>query len=312
MAHMTEAIAPAAPTTVLFPAGALEATGRVQWTRRADDGRVLVVADRTPFHPLDHNWPDQPADRGSAAFAGRERAVVDAVTGAFGPDSAQVLLGGEIPVRRGEPGWTFVAVHVLSADADADAAEQNADAAAADGALPDVGAEIEFRVDRAYRDALSAGHSACHLVSLALNKHVAGLWSKTPRLDCLGHPDFDQSAITESRIMPYASVDRYRLGKSLRKSGFDAVKLADGLPVIQDSVNAQLAEWIASDGSARIDCDGPELTARRWWNCELPEGAARIACGGTHVASSGVLGAVRVEFELAPDQLTVHTHVGEP
>jgi len=282
MAGMTDAIPPVAPTTVLFPAGALEATGRVQWTRRADDGRALVVADRTPFHPLDHNWPDQPADRGVAAFAGREHVVVDAVTGAFGPDSAQLLLGEEIPVRRGEPGWTFVAVHVL----DADPAEQDTDADtdAADGALPDVGDEIEFRVDRAYRDALSAGHSACHLVSLALNKHVAGLWSKTPRLDCLGHPDFDQSAITESRITPYASVDRYRLGKSLRKSGFDAVKLADSLAAIQDCVNAQLAEWIAADGTARIDCDGPELTARRWWNCELPEGTARIACGGTHVA----------------------------
>lgn len=303
---MTDANLPITPTTVLFPAGALEAAGRVQWAQRADDGRVLLVADRTPFHPLDHTWPDQPADRGAASFAQREHVVADALTGAFGPGSAQVLLGGEIPVRRGEPGWTFVAVHAV--DIGADGAERDA----ADGALPGIGDEIEFRVDRAYRDALSAGHSACHLVSLALNKHVAALWSKTPRLDCLGHPDFDQSAITESRITPYGSVDRYRLGKSLRKSGFDAVKLADGLAVIQDAVNAQLAEWIAADGSARIDCDGPELTARRWWNCELPEGTARIACGGTHVASSGVLGAVRVEFELAPDQLTVHTRVGEP
>lgn len=301
MAGMTDAILPVAPTIVLFPAGALEATGRVQWTQRDDAGRVLVVADRTPFHPLDHTWPDQPADRGTATFAGRERVVADAVTGAFGPDSAQVQLGGEIPVRRGEEGWTFVAVHAIDSSDESD-----------EDALPNVGDEIEFRVDRTYRDALSAGHSACHLVSLALNKHLAALWSKTPRFDCLGHPDFDQSAITESRIMPHASIDRYRLGKSLRKSGFDAVKLAEGLDVIQDAVNAEVAAWIAADGSARIACDGPELTARRWWNCDLPEGTARIACGGTHVASSGALGAVKVEFELAPDQLTVHTRVGEP
>ena len=297
MAGMTDAILPIVPTTVLFPAGVLEAAGRVQWTQRDDAGRALVVADRTPFHPLDHTWPDQPADRGTATFAGQEHVVADAVTGAFGPDSAQVRLGGEIPVRRGEEGWTFVAVHIFDA--------------ADDGALPAIGDEIEFHVDRVYRDALSAGHSACHLVSLALNKHVTGLWSKTPRLDCLGHPDFDQSAITESRIMPYASMDRYRLGKSLRKSGFDAVKLADSLGAIQDAVNAQVAEWIAADGSARVDCAGPELTARRWWNCELPDGTARIACGGTHVASSGALGAVKVEFEIEPDQLIVHTHVDE-
>lgn len=299
---MTQASLPVAQTTVLFPAGVREAAARVQWTRRDDAGRALVVADRTPFHPLDHTWPDQPADRGTATFAGHEHVVADAVTGAFGPDSAdpiqdRLLLGGEIPVRRGEPGWIFVAVHVF------DEVDESA--------LPHVGGEIEFRVDLAYRDGLSAGHSACHLVSLALNKHVAGLWSKTPRLDCLGHPDFDQSAITESRITPYASVDRYRLGKSLRKSGFDAVKLAESLGAIQDAVNAQLAEWIAADANARIDCDGPELTARRWWNCELPEGTARIACGGTHAPSSGVLGSVKVELDIAPDQLTVQTRVGD-
>lgn len=305
---MTDAISLVTPTTVLFPAGVLEAVGRVQRARRDADGRALVVTDRTPFHPLDHNWPDQPADRGTVSFAGHEHVVTDAVTGAFGPDSAQVRLGSEIPVRRGEPGWTFVAVHIF----DLDDARPDAEEHTRDGALPGIGDEIELRVDRAYRDALSAGHSACHLVSLALNKHVAPLWSKTPRLDCLGHPDFDQSAITESRITPYASVDRYRLGKSLRKSGFDAVKLAEGLDTIQEAVNTQLADWIAADADARIDCDGPELTARRWWNCELPDGTARIACGGTHVASSGALGAVRVELELAPDQLTVHTRVGEP
>lgn len=287
------------PTIVGFPDGDLEAVAKVSWVERDDAGRLLLVADRTPFHPLDHSWPDQPADRGTAVFGGRRHFVSDVVTGAFGDGASAPRLGGDIPVRRGEAGWTFVVVHVVD------------DPEGVVG-VPAAGDEVAFAVDGGHRLSLSAGHTACHLAALALNKSVTGLWSKTPRLDCLGHPDFDQSAITESRISPWASTDRYRLGKSLRKSGFGIATLGAAVADVQGAVNQQLAEWVAVDGAIGIEREDARLTARRWWSCDLPEGRARLACGGTHLRSTGALGAVAVTLAATTDTLTVQTVVTPP
>ena len=62
----------------------------------------------------------------------------------------------------------------------------------------------------------------------------------------------------------------------------------------------------------RIDANGPGLTDRREWVCELPDGTARIPCGGTHVTTLAELGSVRVTLELGTDgqQLTMRTAVG--
>ncbi|MEO6881824.1 MAG: hypothetical protein ABI181_12875 [Mycobacteriaceae bacterium] len=298
---MTDEVAEVAPTIVGFPDGDLEAVAQVSWVGRDDAGRLLLVADRTPFHPLDHTWPDQPADQGTVAFGGRTHCVADVATGAFdvGGGAAALRLGSDIPVRRGEAGWTFVAVHVI---ADPERAVD----------VPAVGDELALVVDGDYRLSLSAAHTACHLVALALNDSIVGLWSKTPRLDCLGHPDFDQSAITQSRITPWASTDHYRLGKSLRKSGFDRAGLVAGLDDVQDAVNRHLAQWIAVDGAIRIEREDEHLTARRWWTCDLPAGRARLACGGTHLHSTGSLGSVAVTLAATTDTFTVRTAVSPP
>ncbi|MFD1831197.1 metal-dependent hydrolase [Streptomyces desertarenae] len=299
---MTDIATRTPPTEVLFPEGTLHAKARVQRVEHDADGRLLLVTDRTPFHPLDHTWPDQPADRGTVVFGGTRHTVIDAVTGAVGPGAVgpgaeELLTGGDIPVRRGDPDWSFVVVHVLDRPEDGTAP-------------PAVGQEVDLAVDGEHRAGLSAGHSACHLVSLALNERTADLWSKKPpRLDCLGNPDFDQTAIAESRILPYGSVDRYRLGKSLRKAGFAAAVLAERLAELQDAVNGQVAAWIAAGGAARIDREESHLSARRWWTCDLPSGRARIPCGGTHVASTADLGSVTVTLDLSPGELTVRTRV---
>ena len=84
-----------------------------------------------------------------------------------------------------------------------------------------------FTVDAEHRAALSAGHTGCHLAAVALNAALAARWRKPVRTDGLGHPDFDQLAIVSSRIVPDGAVDTYRLGRSLRKKGFDVDGLAD-------------------------------------------------------------------------------------
>jgi alanyl-tRNA synthetase len=98
-----------------------------------------------------------------------------------------------------------------------------------------------------------------------------------------------------------ASTDVYRIGKSLRKKGFTSDDLAADLPAITSAVNEQLAAWVAADAPVRVEAPGPELTARRRWACDLPEGAASIFCGGTHLHHLGELAGLSTELRLSED-----------
>jgi alanyl-tRNA synthetase len=261
-------------TIVDYPAGATASHGVVRATLALPEG-LGVVLDRTAFHAVDAGWPDQPADRGTLAG----HPVLDAVVGAT--DGGEILIGGDIPVRTGAEGWSFVVVHVLAADSPVE-----------------VGAEVEVTVDEGYRRALSAGHTACHLASLALDAALADAWTKEVPLDTLGAPGFDALACASSRIHQHGSVDVYRVGKSLRRKGFDPAAL-DDLAGVADAANARLAEWVATGAGIRIDRDGDGLGDRRRWVCELPGDDAVIPCGGTHLTSLGDLTAVRIALERA-------------
>jgi Ser-tRNA(Ala) deacylase AlaX len=261
-------------TIVDYPAGATSSTGVVLATLPLADG-LGVVLDRTAFHAVDAGWPDQPADRGTLAG----HPVLDAVVGAT--EGGEILIGADIPVRTGAEGWSFVVVHVV-----------------ASGTPIHVGDEVDVTVDEGYRTALSAGHSACHLASLALDAALADAWTKEVPADALGAPGFDALACTSSRIHEHGSTDVYRIGKSLRRKGFDTAAL-DDLNTITDAANARLAGWIATGAGIRIDRDGDGLGDRRRWVCELPDGAAVIPCGGTHLTSLSELGTVRVALERA-------------
>ncbi|WP_043634451.1 metal-dependent hydrolase [Nonomuraea candida] len=265
-------------TLVTFPGGLTRGRSAIVEAVPVGDRHGLVVAE-TPFHPLDHTWPDQPADRGTIGGL----PVVDCVTGARSK-AGEVFVGADIPVRRGAEEWAWLVVHVTEAP------------------LP-VGAEVDLEADADFRAALSAGHTACHLAAFALNAALAGHWRKEARTDALGHPDFDQSAITSSRIAPHASQDVYRLGKSLRKKGFSAEGL-DPEKAARE-VNERLAAWVAADAPVRVVAPDAGLTARRTWHCSLPEGEASIPCGGTHVRGTAELGRVEVALTLSPEEQTL-------
>lgn len=270
---------PAAGTVVTYPGGATASRGTVVHVAGAGDGRTAVVLDETAFHPVDTAWPDQPADRGVLRVGDAELEVIDAVVGATQGDA--LLLGPDVPVRTGTEGWTFVVAHLVAGDGIAE------------------GDTAEVTVDAGYRAALSAGHTACHLASLALDSALADAWRKETPVDALGAPAFDALAIQESRILPGGSRDVYRIGKSLRRKGFDPAAL-DDLDALAARVDALLAEWVAAGGAVRIECDGDTLADRRTWVCELPGATARIPCGGTHVASLGELAAATVSFAATP------------
>jgi len=271
---------PRRDTRVTYPAGDLEAVTRVVHVAWAGDGRLAVITESTSFHPVDAAWPDQPADAGVIRTAEASVVVRDAVVAATDGDALH--LGADIPVRPGTEGWSFLVAHLV--DADAAIAE---------------GDEVTIEADAATRRSLSAGHTACHLASLALNRVLASHWSKPAREDALGSPDFDGAAIASSRILPDGSVDRYRLNKSLRRSGFDTASLAADVEAIDvQAMIDQLDAWIASGAPVRIESAGEGLSDRRSWVCELPEGTARIACGGTHLTSLAELSAILPSFAL--------------
>ncbi|MFB2600156.1 metal-dependent hydrolase [Herbiconiux sp. P17] len=281
---------PRVDTVVTYPSGAEVSSGVVLHVEPLGDGRVAVLLDETSCHPVDAAWPDQGADRATLTVDGQAFDVVDCVVGAT--DGASLFLGAAVPVRPGAAGWAFVVAHVLDAGVVAGAA----------GALAE-GATARVEVDAAYRRALSAGHTACHLASLALNDALAGAWTKDAARDGRGNPNFDQLAIESSTIEPNASLDVYRVGKSLRKKGFAPAVLTEGegLTALAAAVDGRLAEWGASGARVEVQHDGDDrgLSGRRTWTCHLPGGAVSIPCGGTHLTSLAEFASIRVTFDLA-------------
>jgi len=270
---------PRTDTVVTYPDGDLASTGTVVHTALLPDGRTAVVLDRTAFHAVDPVWPDQPADAGTLSVDGRSRPVVDAVVGATDGEAFHV---GDAPVRTGTEGWAFVVCHLVD-----------------DATGLEPGTTVTVDVDPELRRALSSGHTACHLASLALNEALAPLWTKEVPGDGRGRPDFDRLAIVSSRILPDGSRDEYRVGKSLRKKGFPAAELPGRLDEVVAAANTLLAGWVASGAPVSVQREADGLGDRRLWTCELPDGTASIPCGGTHLRSLAELGAVEIALETA-------------
>jgi alanyl-tRNA synthetase len=274
-------------TRVTFPGGSRAETSPVL-AAFPYDGMTAVVCAQTPFHPVDHRWPDQPGDHGTLHFGQGSSEVVDCLTGAVHAQTGEVMVGTAITVRRGDPEWHWTVLHIVQS-------------------LPDVPWEaasaVRLTVNESRRAALSAAHSACHLSGLALNDRLAELWSpdRVPQRDSLGFPDFDGTALTRSEISETGFRDTYRLGKSLRKSGFQTARVADLAPALGDQLTARAATWIEAAAKVWIETGGTRLSGPRTWHCALPEGEASIACGGTHPDCLAVLGTVRFTVSLSAD-----------
>lgn len=278
-------------TVVSFAGGDVSGSSTVARVESTPAGVVVVVVDATPFHPVDHTWPDQPGDSGEIAQDGSSVRVSEAVMAAVS-DEGEFAVASDIPVKRGAEGWTWLVGHPLEGEAPSWLVE---------------GARVELSVDSSRRAGLSRGHTACHLASLALDLALADLWRKDPGEDALGNPNFEGKANQSSRIHVDGAVDEYRLGKSLRRAGFDSETFATTLAEREAAINAQLAEWVASGASSRVVTEGSTIVDRRTWHCELPEGTAEILCGGTHVASLAEFVSISVTLDLTDPQLLVMT-----
>lgn len=283
-------------TQITFTQSVFTLTSQVQKVQR-DQDRLCVVTACTPFHPVSHIWPDHPADRGTIATAQAIYPVADCQVGAIELVSGELYVGQAIPVKRDEPGWVFVVVHVIEA---------------ADSAVS-VGEEVVLEVDADYQRSLSRGHSAGHLAYLALNKVLAAdYWRKdAERKDPHGHCDFNSYAQVTSFVDQDSCLDTYRLGKTLRKRGLNSENMLNDLSEIEHKVNQQLAAWLATQAEISMRCEGEHLTDSRYWECDLQEGSvAVIPCGGTHSASLDEFASLRVTLRQRDAQhIEMHTCV---
>ncbi|KOO03994.1 metal-dependent hydrolase [Vibrio nereis] len=248
--------------------------------------QTFVVTKETPFHPVSHIWPDHPADRGLLDA----HTVTDCQVGAVELENGKLFIGEEIPVKRDTPGWAFVVVHCL------------------EGSEHDIqpGQMVELKVDKAYQDALSRGHSAGHIAYLALNKvlNENGYWRKdADRKDPHGHYDFNSYAQVTSFVTPDECHDTYRLGKTLRKRGLNSADVLANLASLQNLVNQQVVSWLELGSEISMDCHGEFLTDSRYWKCDFQEGeVAVIPCGGTHTQSLDEFETIQVQLRQLDEQ----------
>jgi alanyl-tRNA synthetase len=282
-------------TRVTYHHGHLEGYGRVLAVLpygSVGDSRRVVVTDSTPFHPLDRFWPDQPADHGVISLGSMALSVVDTQVLSVESATGEVRIGPEVSARRGSAGHVLAVAHVVDA-ADADVAGW-------------VGQVVSLEVDAARRLALSAAHTGCHLVAFAFNQCVDGLWTKDAPRDSRGNRNFDAAALLQTRHHIGGSVDRYRLGRSLRKKGFNHPELIAGLDAHILRANEMLALWLASKAEVTVAGGSDYFTAERLWRCAIAPPAV-MPCGGTHVFHLGKIAQIDIsaQFDDEMQELTL-------
>jgi Ser-tRNA(Ala) deacylase AlaX len=253
--------------------------------RTAGDGRLAVITESTSFHPVDAAWPDQPADAGVIRSAAGEFPVRDAVVAAT--DGESLRLGADIPVRTGTEGWVFLVAHLVdegSALAEGDEVEIEADAATRAcpvGRAHRVPPRVARPQPRPRRPLVEAGPRRR---------------ARQPRLRRCRHRLIADPARRVGRPLPPQQV-------AAARAGFDTASVQGDLDDLRRSVAAQLDAWVATGATVRVerDGDGDGLTDRRSWVCELPDGTARIPCGGTHLTSLAELAAIEPSFTVVDD-----------
>ena len=275
-------------TVVTFAGGGLREATSVVFTAEVA-GEWLVVTDRSPFHPVSLSWPDQPGDRGWLICGANRSRVLDSREGLLNQRTGVLSVGEEArALKRSDPDLTSVVLHVTEA-------------------APTTKA-VTLEVDATFRSALSLQHTGVHLAALALNRVAAGFWSKDPHdPDSLGAPNFDKAAVTRSEISEEASTDHYRLGKSLRKKGFDAAGFLADLPARATELNAALRGLLATSAPIRISpAEGP-LADRRLWSTRLNGAEVAMPCGGTHLADLVELTEIMVSIAPTEDGFVMRT-----
>lgn len=294
---MNEVLQQVRSTIVSYPGGRCEDEGELVAVvpTSLHGGCFGVVLDRSCFHPKDFRWPDQPSDKGHLLLNGQQLDVIEAVKGHLDSDG-QWYLDQEIELKRDEAAdATLCVVHLVRVDCS-----------------DQMGVRAKVVVDKAYRFAVSVGHTASHIMGLAFNEVLAGYWRKEVALDERGFPDFSEYALQCSKVFELGGRDRFRLGKSLKKRGFNNQDFWDNLVEVEVSLNESIGAMVVDESVCfeMMPNEGP-LTARRYWQMQTAdrEEPVCLPCGGTHLQDLSAIESIHCELSRDESNLLVDVKV---
>ncbi len=254
-----------------------------------EEGRIAVFLNKTPFHPVNKKWPDQPSDRGVLSIGEKRYEVESCEIFGIHREDFKVLDISSVD-RNDLQNWSQSVGHLISFRESEVSSLLNK--------------VVDAQVDTRYRSLLSLHHTASHLAAIALNKVASEFWdlakSRGIQKDSLGNPDLDNKAIVRSTIGEQKSREEYRFGKKIQKAGFNAVGFLEQAQRVEKRINDLIAFWLqAKDSPIEIDASNDSISGRRTWKCKLLEGSVEIPCGGTHISSTGLAKSITVS--LSPD-----------
>tara|TARA_R110002072_G_scaffold260722_15_gene419352 strand:- start:993 stop:1898 length:906 start_codon:yes stop_codon:yes gene_type:complete len=292
-------------TEALYFEGTLKSIGKIVNYFSFPEG-LYICTNRSPFHPEDYLGGDQPGDIGKIKIEDIDYQVVDSKVLVINAKNGKL----EYPASKSELRKGIEEnIYVVQTGHFIIFGLENLDLEK----LLDKKCLIE--VDMNFRAQLSKTHTTIHLMSIVLNEDLAEFWTKIPTmLDVFGNPNFDALAIVKSKIFPLRAVDSYRLGKSLKKKGFDIQKFWEAdLEEISKKMSQRLNKLILNNKKSTIIMkgNGNDLGDRRSFNIKINNKDISIPCGGTHLNSLSSIEKVKVnlKFGKKKDMLIVETNL---
>ena len=273
-------------TLITFQQGDTNGISTILASINLNEEECAIFCKKTPFHPVNSRWSDQPGDKGNIMVEEHTIPVIDTQTWCFNRSTMEIKSHNAIK-RSDSHAWLLLIAHiVLKKECPPNL----------------IGKNVELNVDKAYRHHLSAQHTGCHISILAFNQHLNPFWKKQIEKDPLDSFDFNANAIETSKISENNSIDRFRIGKSLRKKGFNHSLFLENFHTIPNQVNNTLKTWLATPAKITMLSDAETLSSQRTWCCNLNGIPVKIPCGGTHLDSTSALEKIEVALEKENDE----------
>ncbi|KLU17085.1 MULTISPECIES: hypothetical protein [Xenorhabdus] len=241
----------------------------------------IVITSNSPFYPKNYKWGDQKSDIGVIVLNNQAVNIVKTYTAVI--IDSMIYIDHDIPNKLNIED-KLIPAHYLESLNGLECQSI-------------VGAKVKLSVDAEVRHKISAAHSMAHFMSLALNKVTNKYWNKDYDKDGLENYNLDKAAIFKSSISELKSIDTYRLGKSLKKKGFDKASFLESIVSINEEINLILKNWLVTGSEIRVEYTSQDIGSLRLWKSTVENRPVVIPCGGTHIKNTEEIQDVKVEIK---------------